>query len=103
MCLCEWLTGCGATEGAGEDRGEMLPVLFRSGVFIPSDLYVLRSGRGALTGGGSLLHIKLATPRLAQAALFNVILWFSNSSTAYKAPREGAVKDLSFFLGLPSV
>lgn len=103
MCLCEWLTGCGATEGVGEERGEMLPVLFPSGVFTPSDLYVLRAG------GGSLLHIKLATLalqlelQLAQAALFHVILRFSNSNTAYEAPREAAVKDLSFFLGLPSV
>lgn len=85
--------------GSGEERGEMLPVLFRSGVFIPSDLYVLRAG------SGSLLHIKL-TPlalQLTQAALLNVILWFSNSNTASEAPREGAVKDLSFFLGLLSV
>lgn len=86
-------------EGAGEERGEMLPVLFRPGVFIPSDLYALRAG------GGSLLHIKLATLalQLAQAALFHVILRFSNSNTAYEAPREAAVKDLSFFLGLPPV
>lgn len=58
-----------------------------------------------LTGGGSLLHIKLATlvPQLARAALFNVMLWFSNSNPAYEAQREGAVKDLAFFLGLLSV
>lgn len=58
-----------------------------------------------LSVGASLLHIKPATlaPQLSQAALFNVILWFSNSTTAYEASREGAVKDLSFFLGLRSV